>query len=49
MTCGRGVRTMLLMLDGHIVGCAVRPATMLKRLNAPDYEEINEEESGVNA
>ena len=39
MTCGRGVRSMLLMLDGQVVGCAMSPRTMLLRLNAPDYDE----------
>lgn len=37
---------MLLMLDGHIIGCAMKPRTMLQRLNAPDYEETIMDKEG---
>ena len=39
MTCGRGVKSLLLMIEGRMIGCALRPVTILQRLNSPDYEE----------
>ena len=38
-TCGRGMKSMLLLADGHVIGCAIKPATMLRRLNASEYED----------
>lgn len=48
-TCGRGVRSLLVMLDGRVIGTAVKPATMLRRLNAPECEEPTDDREGVEA
>lgn len=34
MTCGHGVKSLLLMVDGQVIGCAAKSRTMLSRLNA---------------
>lgn len=36
LTFGKGAKTLILMLDGRIIGCPLTPKTMLARLNAPD-------------
>lgn len=38
MTCGNGVKSLLLMAEGQVIGCAVKPRTMLSRLNAQEVE-----------
>lgn len=39
MTCGNGVKTLLLMVDGQVIGCAARSRTILSRLNAQDTDD----------
>ena len=40
MTCGNGVKCLLLTVSGQVIGCAVKSRTMLSRLNAQtDGEE----------
>jgi regulator of extracellular matrix RemA (YlzA/DUF370 family) len=38
LTAGRGVKSLLLMIEGQVVGCSMKPATMLRRLNASDID-----------
>lgn len=39
MTCGHAVRSLLLLADGQVVGCAVKSGTILTRLNEENAGE----------
>lgn len=46
MTCGHGVKSLLLMVDGQVVGCPAKSRTMLSRLNALEINGVEPMDDG---
>lgn len=45
LTFGKGVKTLMLMVDGKVIGCPMSTKTMFARLNASDVDVYEDEAS----
>lgn len=46
VSCGRGVKSLLILQDGRVVGCSLTTETMIRRLNDLDAPKEKPEEAG---